>query len=211
MGETMAVENLHIRRSIRLAGYDYCLAGVYFVTMVSHGREEIFGEITDEEMRLNENGKIAEAGWEEIPGHFPMVELGEWVVMPNHVHGIIVINEIVGERHEEIRARHASPQRASPLPVRPPQMERATHASPPRGTPRGSIGAIVGSYKSAVSKRINQLRHTPGAPVWQRNYYDHIIRDEKDWERIHTYISANPAQWVRDEENPERIKLKWPI
>ena len=170
------------RRSLRLPGYDYAGPGFYFVTICTQNRARLFGDIGNGEMRLNGFGRAAKAGWEEIPAHFPGVEVDTFAVMPNHVHGIIVI------------------ARAAPGPT-----PRATRASPLRGTAgpgRRSIGAIVGSYKSAVSKRINQSRGTAGASVWQRSYYEHIIRDDADLNRIRQYIWDNPARWDDDLENP---------
>ena len=173
----------HNRRSIRLLGYDYSQPGAYFVTMVTYQRECLFGDVVDGEMRLNDFGKIAESCWHEIPDHFPHVKLGTHVVMLNHVHGIIIIKETV-----VVGARHASPLR-----------DEKTH---PRGFKPGSLGAIVGSYKSAATKRINEIEKSPGAVVWQRNYYEHIIRDDTEWNNIHLYIETNPINWTDDEENP---------
>ena len=196
---------------MRLDGYDYSLAGAYFLTMVCWGREEILGTVADGEMQCNDFGMMAAGVWEEMPNHFPQVDLGDFVVMPNHVHGIIIIDDTVGARRDDmvgarddemVGARHASPQR---------MIQRATQRAPMRvakGAARGSLGAIVGAYKSAVAKRINEIRGTPGERVWQRNYFDHIIRDEKEWERINDYIQANPARWAEDEENPTRIKKR---
>ena len=144
------------------------------------------------EIRLNGFGRTAKASWEEIPAHFPGVELDTFAVMPNHVHGIVVIG-----RHDPRATRCGSPT-PSPTP-------RAPRASPLRGAAgpgRGSVGAIVGSYKSAVSKRINRSRGTAGRSVWQRNYYEHIIRDDADLNRIREYIWDNPAPWHEDPENP---------
>ena len=177
------------RRSIRLPEHNYTQTGAYFVTICARGRERLFGQIVGDEMRLNETGRIVQACWHEIPIHFPHVELDAFVVMPNHVHGIIlIVAEPVGATH------------ASPLPP--------THASPlqghPRGPKRGSIGAIVGSFKSAATKHINELRDAPGPPVWQRNYYEHVIRNETELARIRDYIQTNPIRWALDRENPAR-------
>ncbi len=165
--------NKHHRRSIRLKGFDYTREAAYFVTICIQNGTCLFGEIVNGQMRLNDAGRVAQMMWKAIPTHFPHVETDAWVVMPNHVHGIIIT---VG----------------------------ATHASPPRqsGPPKGSLGAIVGSYKSAVSRQINQLHGTPGALVWQRNYYEHIIRNNTGLNRIRKYIAGNPAHWDEDMENP---------
>ena len=167
------------RRSIRLLGYDYSQAGAYFVTVCAHDRMCLFGEIADGKMRLNEAGRIVQQCWNQIPEHFPHVELGEFIVMPNHVHGIVVIAETpnVGARH------------AVPLP------EKFCKPVP------GSIPTIVRSFKSAVTKRINEMRGTPGVPVWQRNYYEHVIRNDESLHCIREYIINNPLQWDMDREN----------
>ncbi len=171
----------HHRRSIRLQNYDYTQAGAYFITICAHQRECLFGEIIGGEMVLNEYGKAVEEYWNETPIHFPNVEMDAFVVMPNHVHGIIVIAQTMLQSGG---AQHAAP-------VRP-------------NVTAGSLGAIVRSFKSAVTKRINTLRSTPSAPVWQRNYYEHIIRNEGDLKRVRDYIAANPFRWAKDENNPRR-------
>ena len=175
------------RRSIRLANWDYSWTGYYFVTICAAKGKMTFGNIEDGEMILNHVGRIVGNLWNEIPKHFSRVELDAFVVMPNHVHGILVIDgndngEIVSRA--EVGARHASPLR-------------------PCGAVPRSLGAIVGSFKSAVTKWVNENRATPGAPVWQRNYYEHVIRDEGDLERIREYIATNPLRWEMDEENPD--------
>jgi REP element-mobilizing transposase RayT len=144
----------------------------------------------DGEMRVNQMGDIIRQCWSAIPEHFPYATLDEFVVMPNHVHGIIVI---VGTPN--VGATHASPLRASPLPPSYPP-------SRPHGPQRQSIPSIVGSFKSAATKRIDQYLAAPGATVWQRNYYEHIIRDQDSWRRIRQYIAENPARWGFDRENP---------
>ncbi len=182
MSNKYSPEN-HRRRSIRLQGYDYSQAGAYFVTVCTQNRKCLFGAVIDGEMLLNDCGKIAAECLDEIPKHFPHVEMDEFVVMPNHVHLVVVIVDgPVGATH------------ASPLP------------QPPRGPQPRSIGSIIGSYKSAVTKRVNEIRDTRGAPIWQRNYYEHIIRDENELHRVRRYIESNPACWADDENNPLRVK-----
>jgi len=173
------------RRSLRLQAYDYRQAGAYFVTLCAHHRACLFGEIADAVLAISADGEAAVAAWEEIPVHFPNVELDAYVLMPNHIHGILVINAV--------GARHASPQMDE-------DGFRARHASP-------LLGTIVGSYKSAVARRINAQRGTPGASVWQRSYFEHVIRSEASLERIREYIAANPARWADDAENPARSPL----
>jgi REP element-mobilizing transposase RayT len=169
----------HHRRSIRLKNYDYASSGAYFVTIVTHQRQCLFGAIVDGAMRLNEWGAIAERCWMEIPQHYPYVILDAFVIMPNHVHGIIILNEyhfngpIVGANNH------------SPL-----QNER------PRGTTQ-TIGSIVRGFKIGVTKWFRQ--HTDIYNVWQRNYYEHIIRNKTEWQRIRQYIANNPIHWKNDE------------
>jgi len=170
------------RKNIRLEDYDYASPGHYFVTIISHERKNIFGEIIDGEMNLNQAGKIVEQTWRDIPKHFPNTSCEIFVVMPNHIHGIINIidDEIVGARHKVSRDEDS----ASPL-----QMETQP------------MGVIVRSFKSAVTKSAHDLELFDGVKIWQRNYYEHIIRDEDDYQQIADYIAANPINWEFDLEN----------
>ena len=174
------------RKSIRLQGYDYSLDGAYFVTMVTYQRDMLFGKIENGEMLLSDFGIIADECWLAIPEHFPNVELGAYAIMPNHVHGIIVI---VGDGRGTIDVG-------------------ATHASPLQKQPNGpaphSLGTIIGSFKSAVTKRIGREHNATG--IWQRNYYEHIIRDEKDLRNKTDYINANPMLWDEDDDNPINVQ-----
>jgi REP element-mobilizing transposase RayT len=136
----------------------------------------LFGDIVGIDMQLNRFGEIVDECWLAIPDHFGNVELDVFVVMPNHVHGIIVITEV--------GATHASPLRI------------------PNGPNPRSIGAVRGSFKSGASRRINEIRATPGQTCWQRNYYEHVIRDDAELDRIREYIKMNPAHWAEDRENP---------
>lgn len=191
----------HHRRSIRLKGYDYTQPGAYFITIVTQNRECVFGEIADGVMRLNEYGGIVGEEWFKTADLRPYVELNhdEFVVMPNHIHGIIWIAEHDGA--------HVGAQRhCAPTGIRVPADVRiptdAKPAIPAVNVMPGSIGAIVRAFKSATTKRINEMRGLPGAPVWQRNYYEHIIRGERALERIRQYIAENPIRWHLDRENP---------
>jgi len=190
----------HRRRSIRLKGYDYAQPGAYFITICTHNRTPLFGRVVNREMALNAFGEVVWACWREIPDHFSRVELDAFVAMPNHVHGIIWIVDDVdhtGKRHENVGATHASPLHL-----------HFSHASPlqdPRGPASGSLGAVVGSFKSAVTRRINEMRGTPGARVWQRSYWEHIIRDDRALNAIRRYIAENPLRWHLDRYNPDAI------
>ncbi|MBM3596570.1 MAG: transposase [Alphaproteobacteria bacterium] len=170
------------RRSLRLDGYDYKQAGAYFVTICTHGREFLLGAAAGGDIVLTDSGRIVQACWDDIPQHFPHADVDAVVVMPNHVHGILVIGDV--------GARHGVPLRSS---------VRQGFAKPISGT----LATIVRSFKSAATKRINELRRTPGAPVWQRNYYEHVIRNDAALVRIRDYIAANPAKWPEDRENPQ--------
>ncbi len=176
--------NKHHRKSIRLQGYDYSQTGAYFVTIVTYQRDCLFGKIENEIMVLNDFGKIADECWRNIPEHFQNVELGAHVIMPNHVHGVIVICDM-----DDGTGRGAAMLR--------PYDDNTTHKI---NVKPGSLGAIVRSYKSAVSYRINKEHNATG--IWQRNYYERIIRNADEANRIHLYIEANPAQWDTDDENP---------
>lgn len=184
----------HHRRSLRLPSWDYRWAGAYFVTLTTHEREMLFGEIVDGELMPSKYGEIAMRCWQEIPAHFPHVELDEWVLMPDHLHGIIVI---VDELEPTDSRGEALPCGGEAM-LRP---DRRIRPHPPRGCKPGSLGAIVGSFKSVVTRRVNELRDGPGAPVWQRNYYEHIIRNARELRAIRRYIQGNPYRWKEDQEN----------
>ena len=176
--------NKRHRCSVRLRGYDYARAGTYFVTICTQNRACLFGEIIDGEMVLNDAGHIAEKYWRKIPVHFPHAELGAFVVMPNHLHGIIVI---VGAN---VGAKDFSPLR---------QRYKQPQTSHPTGTSK-TIGSIVRGFKIGVTKWMR--RNTTVRDVWQRNYYEHIVRNENELNRIRRYIIHNPAKWQYDRENP---------
>jgi REP-associated tyrosine transposase len=168
------------RRSIRLKHYDYTQSGAYFVTIVMKGRACLLGDIVDQEMRLNNIGHAVQDVWENLVDHYPQIELDAFVVMPNHVHGIIVIVDHRGD----VGAGVGAGLRPAPT--------KTQHGLP----------EIVRAFKSFSARRINEIRHTPGAPIWQRNYFEHVIRTEESWNRIRQYILDNPARWTFDRENP---------
>jgi len=182
---TNSIKDLHHRRSIRLAGYDYASEGGYFISCVTQGRVCLFGEVNNSEMRLNQYGEIVRNEWFRTAKLRPNVELieEEFVVMPNHIHGIIWLSNQGWGKNRWGTARCAP-----------------TDGEFGKMIP-GSIPTIVRSFKSAVTKQINLLQQTPGSPVWQRNYYEHVIRFEKDYENIANYIYDNPINWEKDDEN----------
>jgi len=178
------------RRSIRLDGYDYGQSGAYFVTICTHNRVCLFGEVIDGRMRLNECGRIALNEWRLTPHVRPNVRLDAHVVMPNHVHGVV---DIV-RRSETDRERCRGVSQHAP-----------TGETDELRTPSQTIGAIVRGFKGAATRRINRFRGAPGEPVWQRNYYEHIIRNRRSLERIRQYIEVNPARWHRNRNHPRRF------
>ncbi len=176
----------HGRRSIRLPGFDYSQAGAYFVTVCTQNRECLFGDIVDAELHLNEYRRIITGCWQNIPHHFPDARLDMFLAMPNHLHGIILIG------NGDVGAKHFSELRKMLRPYN----NRA------HGTTSASLGAIVQNLKSVATRKINATRGTPGATIWQRNYYEHIIRNEREWNAIARYIRDNPAKWSGDVDNP---------
>lgn len=169
------------RRSIRMKGYDYALEGGYFVTMTTFNRIHLFGEVANGEIRLNAYGNIAHEQWIRLRKRFLPSDFATFVIMPNHIHGIIHIVRGAGEKFEHDSTGNP-PQRPY----------EDLHVTP------GSLGTIVRAYKASVTYRINAIRGYTHPPVWQRNYYEHIIRNEKEYEQIKDYIDANPATWVED-------------
>jgi len=179
--------NKHHRRSIRLKGYDYTQPGAYFITVVSYQRQNIFGEIVDGEMHLNWAGNLVKQEWQRLPNRFPNIELGEFVIMPNHLHGIILI---ISKGTAETNQRYN------------PEMSCQAPSNEQYGKPvPGSIPTIIRSFKSAVTLRVNQKREFTTTPVWQRNYFERVVRDQNELELIREYILDNPSQWSEDPEN----------
>lgn len=196
----MKEEKFH-RHSIRLPGYDYSAAGWYFVTICTQGRECLFGEIDNGKMVLNEFGEIMRGEWLKTSAIRPNVLLDEFVIMPNHLHGIIVI-ETAAENTMLCRGEALPRPQNEALP-RP--KNGATHRVAPTLKPN-TVGSILGQFKSITTKQINQIRQTPFNPVWQRSFHDHIIRNEKSYWTIKEYIRNNSINWSSDEENPSKLK-----
>lgn len=184
------------RRSIRLQGYDYSRPGSYFITICTHNRECLFDTIVDGEMVLNEFGRIVSQEWVKTGEIRDEIKLDRWVIMPNHFHGIVWI-KTTGNGISRCR-RGDRPGRGTAR--RAPTVEQF-------GKPVvGSLPTIVRAFKSAVTKRINQLRNTPGMKLWQRNYWEHIIRNDDELNRLRQYIMDNPMKWETDRENPEAFR-----
>ncbi|MBL1202730.1 MAG: transposase [Nostoc sp. GBBB01] len=179
---------IHDRNSTRLRGYDYSSAGFYFVTICTYKRHCLFGEIVNEEMVLNEYGKIVAEEWIESSEIRQEIELDEWIVMPNHFHTIIAIT-------------HQPPGCLPDTSNNSPQTNDNSQRIIPPMKPRSLSSAIAG-FKCATTSRINTIRNAPGTPVWQRNYYEHIIRNQFSLEKIRQYIQNNPQSWNKDQLHP---------
>jgi REP element-mobilizing transposase RayT len=199
----------HHRRSIRLKGYDYASKGAYYVTIVIYGRECLFGEIIDNEMYLSTYGEIVQKSWNEIPVRFPNVEMGAFVIMPNHVHGIIVVTverrgEVLSPRNDPNQNNQQITNNNDGSYQTEEFMETAKNLggkTPPLRKP--TLGQIVAYFKYKSTKEMNAIDNTGTiTKFWQRNYYEHIIRDEKELKQKTDYILDNPYCWDQDDENP---------
>jgi REP element-mobilizing transposase RayT len=158
--------NKHHRRSIRLKGYDYAKAGAYFITICTWQRQNLFGEIVNSEMQLSDHGEIIQFYWDKLPKHHHHLELDTFIIMPNHVHGILVLLDDASGKF-----RHALPE-------------------------------ILRGFKTFSARHINKIRHLTGVSVWQRGYYEHIVRHEESLMAIREYIVNNPLSWEKDELHP---------
>jgi putative transposase len=266
--------SIHHRRSIRLKGHDYTQPAAYFVTLCTHEWAHLFGKVVDGAMQLNECGEIVRTEWFQtaVVRPYVVLNLDEFVVMPNHIHGIIWIvgndngddgvdngsdarddgsggdtprndgagsggagrrddgcrddgagsggtgrrddgrrDDGAGSRGGTVGAQRRcaptfAPKNATFPPGAAPQSAgRAIRGATPTNVVPGSLGAIIRSFKSAVTRRINIMRNTPGAPVWQRNYYEHIIRTDRALNAIRRYVADNPRRWHLDRKNIHRI------
>jgi len=177
----------HRRKSIRLPGYDYSQGGEYFVTIVAFNHQPIFGNVTNDDMNLSPVGMVVQNCWEIIPEHFPNTELGASIIMPNHFHAIIhiidddcrdTVNGDDGDRRGTIYRAPTTEQFGKPV--------------------VGSIPTIIRTFKAAVTRIVARELHT--TPVWQRNYYEHIITSEREYIQIEAYIENNPTNWLNDRE-----------
>jgi len=173
------------RRSIRRGNYDYSLAGAYFVTICIKNRECLLGKISNNKVHLTSSGDIVKKFWEEIPGHFEDVRLDRFVIMPNHLHGIIVIQRKPSKGTGFISSEDDSHPKRRPL----------------------DLGQIVAYFKYQSTKIINEINKTPGSPLWQRNYFEHIIHDKEEMRKCRKYINENPLNWHKDKENPIYVKV----
>lgn len=187
------------RRSIRLPYYDYRQNGAYFFTICTLNRECLFGHVENDTMRLNEAGHIAHNEWLRSAEMRREIALDEFVVMPNHLHGIVFISETGGMRNDGKKAQDpATDSDGTATSAR----TEGVHRTPLQRPARASLGTFINGYKASVTKRLTALHILSGASVWQRNYYEHIIRNDDDLDRIRHYIANNPACWKDDRENP---------
>jgi len=225
----------HHRRSIRLRGYDYTRAGAYFVTICTHNREWVFGDVVDGTMQLNDAGRIVYDTWNDLPTHYSYAELDAVVVMPNHVHGVVVLSDAnqrtVGAGFKPAPTNRDESNGNGGPGLRDDGMNR--DESNGNGGPglrdankctvgagfkpaptnrdndaagdnrRSPLSEIVRGFKTFSARRINEMRGTPGLPVWQRNYYEHIIRNADSLHRIRQYIADNPGRWEFDRNSPD--------
>lgn len=193
--------------SARLQTWDYGSNGAYFITICTHNRKHYFGEIVDGKMQLNDIGKLAEQFWLEITNHFSFIELGNFVVMPNHVHGILIIdkteppatnNHNNDNNDNNVETLHCNVStntktktktHTNAIPII--KNEQMANISPKQG----SISTIIRSYKSVVSKNAHFIHADFN---WQSRFHDHIIRNSAEFERIQNYISNNPLKWKDD-------------
>lgn len=181
------------RRSLRLKGYDYGQASAYFVTICTQDRACLFGAVFDGSMRSNDAGRMVATMWSELPSRFAGAEIDTFVVMPNHLHGIVVLCD------DGATTRGATTRGAT------------TRVAPTVGAPLvgAPLGAVVGAFKSITTVEYIRGVGARGWPefrgrLWQRNYYEHVVRDEAELSRIRRYIDENPLRWDIDDENPRR-------
>jgi putative transposase len=173
-GLATADTHLPTRRSIRLRDFDYRSTAAYFVTIVSHGRNAIFGHVGDGTVALTPLGRTIAGCWQAIPAHFPHASLDEVILMPNHLHGIVLLAGVDGGA--ATGARMAS----------------------------GSLGAVVRSFKAASTRQAKVVNLSLGGPLWQRGYYERVIRNDRELDALRAYVRENPLKWGQDAENPER-------
>lgn len=189
--------HIHHRRSIRLRGYDYTQPGAYFITICTADRTEIFGRVVDGNMESNETGQIILRLWGDLPAQRPNVQLGEFVVMPNHIHGILVLTDLTPVvPPAPVGAQFIAP--AFPVTIRTGD-EGAMNRAP-------TVGDIVREFKARCTYAINSVLQSRGKPIWQRNYYERIIRSDEEYARIAEYIAYNPARWSEDSLNPNAAR-----
>jgi len=195
----------HHRRSIRLKGYDYTQPGAYFVTICSQDRSGVLGEIVNDDIHLSPTGQTAHDFWYRVPEHFPNVTVASFIVMPNHVHAIIII-------HEQLWYGAGRGVVSTPIDGNaPPSAGRGVVSTPIDGNaqsegretlPLPDLGQIIGFYKYQTTKQINIQLGSPGVRFWQRNYFERVVRNQEELHRFLEYIRSNPQRWLADQLHP---------
>jgi putative transposase len=202
------------RRSIRLKGYDYAQAGAYFVSLVSQCRDCLFGEVVDGKARLNDAGRMVQLIWDEIPANYPGVKIDAFIIMPNHIHGIIKlagpdpcaspVSMVFGRQQREGQPRGVAPT------IPPQNCNPNKNSAYVTGL---SLSDVVHRFKTMTTRQyaygVKEKSWPPFRErLWQRNYHEHIIRSEAALERIRQYIQDNPTQWLFDRENPSALAVE---
>jgi putative transposase len=164
------------RQTIRLPNYDYVRPGMYFVTICTHEREPILGALNAGYVTPTDAGKLVEQTWHTLPSRFPNLRTDEFILMPNHVHAILFLES--------------------------PQSSQKPGGASPAPTKRSSLADVLCAFKSISTIGVNKIRMTPGQLLWQRNYFEHIIRSSQSLDQLRRYIAENPARWPADEDNP---------
>jgi REP element-mobilizing transposase RayT len=196
--KTAMSATIYKRKSIRLRGYDYKQPGSYFVTICAQGRECLFGDIVNGEMKLNEYGKIADECWKWLFQQYAYLNMDEFVIMPNHFHGIISLTDNDGSNSNSGSNVGAGFPR--------PSANTQTQGAVTAPLQPIALGKIVSYFKYETTKRINKIRNTPGHKLWQRNYHERVIRHENELNEIRQYVQDNPLKWDLDPENPSNVK-----
>ena len=178
----MKKNQIRYRKTVRLQSWDYRNEGLYFITICAKKNKYFFGEIKDGSMQLNDIGSFAEKFWMEIPKHFSFIELANFVVMPNHVHGVLNINKLLIDSDDIISPKVCVP-------------EKTTNGGLNERWKSGSIGVIINQYKRIVTINARKINPNFG---WHPRFYDHIIRSSTSFERIQNYIENNPINWNKD-------------
>jgi putative transposase len=193
----------HHRRSIRLPGHDYAGNGLYFVTLCTHERQYLFGEIIDGAMQLNAHGQIVADEWLKSASIRAEITLDAWVVMPNHFHGIVLITP-THQTDPNSPIDNVNPLGTDGRTPTPQPLPDVIHRSPK------SLSSLMAGFKSAVTRQINLLRDTPDNPVWQRNYHEHLIRNPETLVKIQEYVANNSLNWSSDSLHPANFEIPNP-
>ena len=182
----------------RLKGWDYTSDGYYFVTICTHNREHLLGHIQHGKMILNPCGQMVENGWFDLPNHYPNIRLDAFCVMPNHIHGIIVIDNTTTNVVETGFKPVSNISSGELIETGFKPVSTGALSTDPSSAKRHGLFEMVRALKTFSARRINELRNTPGQPVWQSRFHDHIVRNDAALQRIRQYIANNPQTWDND-------------